>query len=529
MNEQRNFDVVIIGAGAVGNAIARTLSGYKLSVAVVEKEPDTAFGISGRNSGVAHAGFNNKPGSFMAKLCVQGNEQFGKAAEELGIPFKRTGKLVIALSEEDVPELYELKAQGEANGTLELRLVDSQEIKNINPHINGVMGLWSGMTGVFDPFAFTIAMAENAKANGAVYFFDHQVTGIISESNLSPGDHGFRIQTSRNSGMPDSKNFESNDFQSNDVKTLPDDVKTLRTSNELAARWVINSGGLHSDEICRMVGIKDYVIHPCRGEYHILDQKLSAFLGLPVYPVPNKNSGGLGVHLTSAPSGNIIIGPSSEYIADKEDYRDTKQVMDQLFAEGSELLPGIASSHIIKSFAGVRPKLTAPNQGGFADFVIEESTKVPGFIILTGIESPGITSAIPISEMVAGILLAREHVDKNEDFKPIRHEGRSLSTQEDDARSNTAQSTTNAAENIICRCERISEAEVISAYDRILAIGAIPTMKGIKNRTRAGMGRCQGGFCAIKIAALLQEKRGVDPLHLHFNSLKDSMFVGRTR
>ena len=497
MNEQKNFDVVIIGAGAVGNAIARTLTGYKLSVAVVEKEPDTAFGISGRNSGVAHAGFNNKPGSLMAKLCVQGNEQFGKAAEELDIPFKRTGKLVIALSEDDVPGLYELKAQGEANGTRELRLVDSQEIKSINPNINGVMGLWSGMTGVFDPFAFTIALAENAKENGAVYFFDQQVTGIISEPNLSPDNHGFIVQTSRNSGM-------------------------------LTARWVINSGGLHSDEICRMVGIEHYEIHPCRGEYHILDQKLSAYLGLPVYPVPSKTSGGLGVHLTSAPSGNIIIGPSSEYISEKEDYRDTKQVMDQLFSEGSQLLPGIASSHIIKSFAGVRPKLTAPNQGVFADFVIEESSKVPGFIILTGIESPGITSAIPISEMVAGILLARENVEKNEHYSPIRHEGRSFSSQEKSELSNAAHST-NAAHNIICRCEAITEAEVLSAYDRILAIGAILTMKGIKNRTRAGMGRCQGGFCAIKIAALLEEKRGVDPLHLHFNSLKDSMFVGRTR
>jgi len=526
MNEQRNFDVVIIGAGAVGNAIARTLTGYKLSVAVVEKEPDTAFGISGRNSGVVHAGFNNRPGSLMAKLCVQGSEHFGKAAEELGIPFNKTGKLVIALSEEDIPGLYELKDQGEANGTRELRLVDSLEIKKINPNINGVMGLWSGMTGVFDPFAFTIALAENAKANGAVYFFDHQVTSIISEPNLLPDNHGFRIQTSGNSGMPVSKDFESND------------IKPLGTNKELTARWVINSGGLHSDEICRMVGIEDYVIYPCRGEYHILDQKISAYLSLPVYPVPGKNSGGLGVHLTSAPSGNIIIGPSSEYIGEKEDYRDTKQVMDELFAEGSQLLPGIASSHIIKSFAGVRPKLTGPNQGGFADFVISESTKVPGFIILTGIESPGITSAIPISEKVAGILLAREHLEKNENHNPKRHEGRSLFSQEEKNRSKSGQNiicqtgqniNSNMAQNIICRCEGITEAEVLFAYDRILEIGAIPTMKGIKNRTRAGMGRCQGGFCAIKIAALLQEKRGVDPLHLHFNTLKDTMFVGRTR
>ena len=481
-----NFDVVIIGAGAVGNAIARTLTGYRLSVALVEKEADTAFGISGRNSGVVHSGFNNRPGSLMAKLCVSGNEQFGQTAEELGIPFKRTGKLVIALSEADVPKLYELKAQGEANGTRELRIVDAQEIKRINPNINGVMGLWSGRTGVFDPFAFTCGLAENAVANGAVYLFDHEVTGIIAEKKRPEENRNFRIET----------------------------AGIMGSNVELTARWVINSGGLHSDELCRMVGIKDFVLYPCRGEYHILDQKLSHYLSMPVYPVPSQTEGGLGVHLTSAPSGNIIIGPSSEYIEGKEDYRDTRQVMEKLFLEGCQLLPVIEARHIIKSFAGVRPKLTAPDQGGFADFVIEESREIPRFIILAGIESPGITSAIPIGEMVAGIISARENLVKNENYDPKKKRGQPLPEH---------------AYNIVCRCEGISEASVLEAYDNILAIGAIPTMKGIKNRTRAGMGRCQGGFCAVKIVELLEKKRGLDPMRLHFNTLEDTMFIGRTR
>lgn len=494
MQSQTRFDVVIIGAGAVGNAIARTLSSYCLSVAVVEKEADTAFGISGRNSGVVHAGFNNKPGSLMAQLCVAGSEQFQQIAEELGIPFKRTGKLVIALTEEDIPALLALLAQGEANGTRLLRLVGAEEIRAINPNIKGVMGLWSGMTGVFDPFAYTCALAEAAAASGVTYFFNHRVAGIAAENEAEEKNRNFKIQTLSHNGFSEDK----------------DEI-----AGELSARWVINSGGLQSDEICRMAGIDDYTIYPCRGEYHILDQKLAPYLSLPVYPVPNENSGGLGVHLTSAPSGNIIIGPSSEYIDEKEDYADTRQVMEALFSEGRQLLPMIDAKSIIKSFAGVRPKLTSRDQGGFADFVIKESEKIPGFIILTGIESPGITSAVPIAEMVAGILSQKETLIKKESCDLIKETRLS--------------SLDGKAHTIVCRCEGISEAGVLDAYDRILAIGAIPTMKGIKNRTRAGMGRCQGGFCLVKIVSLLQKKRGVDPLSSHFNTLQDSLFAGRCR
>ncbi len=475
------FDVAVIGAGAVGNAIAGKLAAYKLDIAVIEKEEDTAFGNSGRNSGVVHAGFNNKPGSLMAQLCVMGCQGFPKVASDLGIEFRKTGKLVMALREEDIPPLVRLYEQGLANGVQGLAIVGPREIKEINGNFNGVRGLWSEMTGVFDPFAYTAALAEHAAENGVRFFFGKQVTEI------SGGAGDFRIKA----GDP---------------------------AIGIEARWVINSAGLYADEICRLVGIDDYVIHPCRGEYHILDQKLGRHLNVPVYPVPNDRMGGLGVHLTPQLAGNIMIGPSAEYIGDKDDFADEAAVMDQLIAEGRELIPFIEKRHIIKSFSGIRPKLTSAKQGGFADFVIEESEKAGRFIVLAGIESPGLTCAVPIAEKVKDIIAGKEALIRRDDYRPKRSGPRSIDGLNPEKGC-----------NIICRCEKISERQILDAFDRIVAIGAIPTMKGIRNRTRAGMGRCQGGFCAIRIVELLEKKRGIDPLRFCWNGPESMMFAGRTR
>ncbi|HVI39354.1 MAG TPA: FAD-dependent oxidoreductase, partial [Anaerovoracaceae bacterium] len=249
----RQFDVLIIGAGAVGNAIAREISKKNtVTAGVLEKEPDTAFGISGRNSGVLHAGFNNKPGSFMSKLCVQGSEGFEKEAEELKLPFKKTGKLIIARYEEDLERLQKLKEQGEANGVRELRIIDREELQKMAGYEAGAGALWSGMTGIFDPFQYTIALAEAAAARGAEYFFGRQVTGIaphvenqVEQGNTLSGK-GFLVT----------------------AENLSNGRKELYQADVL-----INSAGLFADEICRMAGIHDYVIYPCRGEYHILDKK----------------------------------------------------------------------------------------------------------------------------------------------------------------------------------------------------------------------------------------------------------------
>ena len=507
----RQYDVLIIGAGAVGNAIAREISKKnKVSVAVLEKEPDTAFGISGRNSGVLHAGFNNRPGSFMAKLCVEGSQGFEEEAEALKLDFKKTGKLVIARHEEDLEKLSSLKTQGEKNGVKGLRIVGREELEKIVGHDAGAGALWSGMTGVFDPFLFTVALAEVAVNQGTEYFFGREVNEILLKN-------GFQI-TAKNHLTGQTETFRSN--------------------------LLINSAGLFADEISRLAGAEAYKVYPCRGEYHILDKKQSAALELPIYPVPNEKEGGLGVHLTPTLHGNIIIGPSAEYLAsdrDREDYGTTGNVMDKLKKEGTDLFPQMEKMECIRSFSGVRPKLVSEETGGYADFVIEESKQIPGLIQLMGIESPGLTSSIPIGKMVARMTeeiasmpekdvdsLPEESDSEGAFLDPSESNGEEPSL--DPSESNGEETSLDPGDNkMLCRCEGITEAAVLEAYDRIIRIGAIPTIKGLKNRTRVTMGNCQGSFCTLNIIELLQKKRNFDPIELLWNGFESTLFKGRVR
>lgn len=485
------FDVLIIGAGAVGNAIAREiLKQNSATVGLLEKEPDTAFGISGRNSGVLHAGFNNKPGSLMAKLCVLGSEGFETEAEELNIAFKKTGKLIIARFDEDLERLRKLKEQGEANGVRELRTIGKEELEILAGYESGVGALWSGMTGIFDPFQYTVALAENAVALGAEYFFGRKAVEIET------GDR-FMV-TAENLATGQREHYQ--------------------------AGVLINSAGLYSDEVCRMAGIHDFKIYPCRGEYHILDKKQSKLLKIPIYPIPNEKEGGLGVHLTPTLHGNIMIGPSAEYLTaeqDREDYSTTPDVMMNLSEEGFSLFPELDVRDCIRSFSGIRPKLVSESQGGYADFVIEESRQVPGFIQLVGIESPGLTSSIPIAKMVAqiaGDIMERSAIP-----------GGGIKVKRDAEKEFVSSFFASGDQKMICRCEGITEESVLEAYDRILRIGAIPTVKGLKNRSRVTMGSCQGSFCTVDIIDLLQKKRNVDPLTLRWNGFGSELFEGRVK
>ena len=267
-----NFDILIIGGGAVGCAVARELSRYDISIALLEKEADVASGASGRNSAVVHAGFNNKPGSLMAKLCVEGNQGFEAACRELDVPYKKTGKLLVAFDQADLDTLARLKAQGEENGCQGLHLLSQEELRARLPQVGGIGAFESPETAVFDPFLYTVALAENAQKNGVQFFLNTKVTAI--EQNTA----GFRV-------------------------TAGDQVFT--------ARRVVNCAGLHSAEVAALAGLDRYHIYPCRGEYFILDK--TDVLPMPIYPAPKAGIGGLGVHLTPTIHGNLIIGPSAEH------------------------------------------------------------------------------------------------------------------------------------------------------------------------------------------------------------------------
>ena len=374
------YDVLIIGAGVIGCSVARELSRYRLSVCVAEKGPDICMETSNRNSAVLHAGYNNTPGSAMARFCVEGNRTFDQVAEELDIPYRRTGKLVVGFTDDDLEALKRLKEQGTKNGIRGMEIVGKDFIQQKAPLIKGNFALWSPTTAILSPFQFTFGMAENAVENGVEFFCGSEVTGIASG---------------------------------------PDENYTVYTRNGVfRSRWIINCAGLGSDRISAMLGIEDYTLHPCRGEYFVLDKKLRDFLPLPVYPVPNYRTGGLGIHLTPTLDGNILVGPSTEYISDRGDYSTTRSIMDMLIRDGSRIFPYLKQEYFIRSFAGIRPKLSSKEEGGYHDFVIERRADIaPHAINLVGIESPGLTSAVPIAREVVRLMAEAEDLQDKSRFQ----------------------------------------------------------------------------------------------------------------
>lgn len=461
-----DFDVCIIGAGVIGSAAARELSRYRLRIAVLDKAPDVCFGTSGRNSGVLHAGFNNKSGSKMARFCVEGNRTFDTIAAELDVPFSRTGKLVVGYDEDDRAALEKLIANGKQNGTPGLRLVDADFIHEKCPAVDAPFAMWSPSTAILNPFQYTLGLAENACTNGVQFFFRHEVMGLHHD-----GAH-WTIDTARES---------------------------------FRARWVINAAGLYADRISTMLGIDEYVIHPCRGEYYVLDRSLSPLLPLPVYPVPNYKTGGLGIHLTPTTGGSIIVGPSTEYIEQRDDYRSTKEIMALLIEDGSRIFPYLKPQYFLRNYCGIRPKLTAKGVGGYHDFVIERRDAIAPYAInLVGIESPGLTSAMPIAHEIIRLMSEVERFEENPDFNPIRRRPESFRDKTPDRQRELVAQDPDYG-RVICRCETITLAEIKAALNSPLHPD---TVAGIKNRCRPTMGRCQGGYCLPHLVKMIAEATG---------------------
>lgn len=480
------YDVLIIGAGVIGCAVAYQLSKYQLTVAVLEQASDVAAGTSGRNSAVVHAGFNNKPESLMAKLCVEGSQGFEALCSELCVPYQKTGKYVVAFDNEDVRILENLIRQGTRNGVKGLRMAAAEELRENIPNVGGICAMYSPETAIINPFLYTIALAETAAENGVNFYFNHRVDAILR--------NGADYQISAGSGQ----------FQ---------------------AKYLINCAGLHSGEVADMMGVHGFHIYPCRGEYFILDKVTSEFLSVPVYPVPKPGIGGLGVHLTPTTDGNLLIGPSAEYIKDPEDYASTAPVMNKLFSEAKQLLPVLERRHIIGSYCGNRAKLAPPEEGGFHDFVIREFEETPGAIQLIGIESPGLTSSMPIARMVINMLAEHETLAQKETWFPRRGTGVRFRELPLDEQKRLVAEDPDYGE-IICRCEQITKREIKDAIDNPLGV---KTISGIKYRCRATTGRCQGGYCLTRIADILIKEYGMSPEEITTRGGGSHLFDGFLR
>jgi glycerol-3-phosphate dehydrogenase len=483
---KQEYDVAVVGGGVVGCAIARELSRYQLSVVLLEKESDVARGTSGKNSGVVHTGFNVPKGSVKARLNVLGASMFEGVCTDLNVPFKRVGKLVVALAAAEAPDLEKLKAIGDANGVPSLEIIDSKEVKRMEPNISGYAALHVPTAAIICPFRLTIALAESAVANGADILLEAEVKGISGKLGE------FKIATTRG---------------------------TVRS------KLVVNSAGLYADHIAKLAGVQRYKIYPVRGEYVIIDKARSDLITRMIYPVPPKGGSGLGVHLTPTIDGNILIGPSAAYVRSKTSDGTTGAMSRQLVKEARELLPSLNPRDVITSYAGLRPKTVPSTVGGFNDFTIEEVPELPGMMHLVGIESPGLTAAPAIALDIAKWAGTHLPLRENGEFHPQRKVHIPFNELEPEQQAELVDSDPDYGQ-IVCRCESITRKEILEAIHNPL--GA-QTLGAIKYRSRATMGRCQGGFCGPRIEEILEEEMGVKPTDMSLKGDGSWLFVGSTK
>ena len=454
------YDVIIIGAGVTGCAVARYLSRYQGSALVLERAEDVCCGTSKANSAIIHAGFDAAHGSLMAKMNVQGNRMVPGLAKELDFPFRRNGSLVVCMSEEDMPRLRALYENGVKNGVEGLEIVAARRLHELEPNVskNAVAALWAPTGGIVCPFNMTIALAENANANGVDFRFNTKVTGFTR------GEEGWTVHT------------EQGDFRT---------------------RYVVNAAGVYADVLHNMVSSRKLHITPRRGDYCLLDRQVGGFVSHTVFQLPGKL--GKGVLVSPTVHGNIIVGPTAIDIEDRDGTNTTAAGLEELISKAGISVDNLPIRQTITSFAGLRA------HEDHHEFVIGEAEDAPGFVDCAGIESPGLTSAPAIGLTVAELLREKLGLREKEDFIATRKgllDPKSLTKDAYQAliRENPAYG------QIICRCEQVTEGEIIDAIRRPLGARSLD---GVKRRTRAGMGRCQAGFCSPRVMEILARELGV--------------------
>lgn len=454
------FDIAVIGAGVVGGMIARTLSAYQLNICILEKKHDVAMGASCANSAIVHAGFDAKEGSLKAKLNVRGSEMMEQVCRELGVKYKNNGSLVIGFNDEDRATVEALVRRGIANGVKGVRAIDSEELHQLEPNIskNACCALYAPTGSIVCPYELTIAAIGNAMDNGAQLKLDF---GVASISSI-PG--GYRVEA---------ENGEA-----------------------VEAKIVINAAGLYSDAIARMIGDDSFTVHARRGEYVLLDKTVGSLIRHTVFRTPSKM--GKGILVSPTVDGNLLTGPTSVDIDEKDNTATTAEGLGRVMREAQENVDGILFNQTITSFCGLRAV------GSTGDFIINMPNN--SFVNVAGIESPGLSSAPAIAEYVVELLKnAGVALLPKADFNPIRpaaHAFREASIEE----KNEIIRRDPAYGRIICRCETVSEGEILTA---IRTNPKPRDLDGVKRRTRAQMGRCQGGFCSPYIVEMLAQEMNV--------------------
>jgi len=455
------YDVAIIGAGVIGSAIARELSRYELKTVVLERASDVCEGTSKANSGIVHAGFDAKTGSLKAKLNVEGSRLMEELSKELDFPYRRNGSLVLCFDEKDRPALNRLYEQGIANGVEGLEIIGRDELKRLEPNISdkAAAALYAPTGAIVCPFLLTIALAENAAVNGTEFRLNTEVRTVEKQGDF------YKITTDK---------------------------------DNLETKIVINAAGVYADLFHNMVSEHKIHITARKGEYCLLDKTVGGFVGHTIFQMPTAY--GKGVLVTPTVHGNLLLGPTAEDVDDKEAVNTTGEGIARLLEKASQSVNNLPSRQVITSFAGLR----AHAEGG--DFIVGEAEDAPGFIDAAGIESPGLSSAPALGRYVADIVAEKLHPAAKADFVAVRKGIPSMSLLKDEERKQLIKENPLYA-NVVCRCELVTEGEIMDAIHRPL--GAT-TLDGVKRRTRAGMGRCQAGFCSPKTLEILSRELGRD-------------------
>ncbi len=472
-------DIAIIGGGVTGAALARLLSAYELDVALLEKEADVCFGVSKANSGIVHGGFHHDAAKTLkAKLEIRGNLMFERLKHELGFPFKRVGILMAAFSSEDMKTVRRLFEQGVRNGVPGIEICGHERILGLEPKLNNdvVGGLYAPNGGVVEPYRFVFSLIESAKLNGLELLTSFEVVSAVREGDV------WRLSSA--------------------------------DGRSLLARRVVNAAGLYADKVSKVFKAEDFSIKARKGEEYLLDRNTPACPSHVLFPVPSKDSKGMLVIPTV--EGTVMIGPTAEMVEDKSDLTTSSANLERIFSNASMMVSGISRRDVITSFAGMRPTIAGD------DFMICLSKLAPGLVQAAGIQSPGLTASPAVAEEIKDLLKAdglelREKSRFNPYLKPCPA-SRSMGFEQLDALI----ASDPAFGNIVCRCEHISEAEIVDAVRK-----GHTTLDGVKFYTRAGMGRCQGGFCSFKVMRIIARETGLSMEEITKRGPGSQIVVGR--
>jgi glycerol-3-phosphate dehydrogenase len=456
---KETYDVAIIGAGVCGANVARRLSQYELDVVLLEKEIDVSLGTSKANSGIIHGGFHDHISTLKARLELQGALMFDRLHEELDFPFERCGILVAALHEDEMKAIEQLYLQGVENGVIGIEMCSRERMLELEPKLNPdvVGGLYAPSGGILEPYRFVFSLVESARNNGVQ---------VKTE---------FEVEAAERRG----------------------DCWQIRAKGgqEIRARYVVNSAGLHADTVSAAFGAERFTIMPRKGEYYLLDRATKAKPSRVIFPVPTEVSKGILVIPTV--EGTVLIGPTASPAQSKEDFATTREQLEHVLHAARMMVPAISENDVITSFAGLRAAYGS-------DFYIALSEKAPALVHVAGIQSPGLTASPAIGEYVKDLLKkAGLRLVEKSDWDPYVHKV-PRARDADPFALDALVAQDPAYGDIVCRCECVSEAEIVAAIR-----AGHTTLDGIKYYTRAQMGRCQGGFCTYKIIRILMRETGM--------------------